>query len=219
MKAVTLMNDVNTSSTRANNRRSMIIAAVIFLVPILAAAILHKTGWYSSVGTTNSGNLITPPVAFEEIHLNTKNAQPLDPESFRKKWWLVYVLPEHCNQACNNSLFQMRQVHLALGPEQKRVSRLLVSTAELEQEIQHLVEQEFPKLSVAYADKTQLQKVFEQNQDKELSSNPLGRIYLVDTMGAVFMYYPTFVEEQESILKGRNLLKDLKKVLKLSKIG
>ena len=55
--------------------------------------------------------------------------------------------------------------------------------------------------------------------DYKLKENQAGYIYLVDTMGAVFMYYPTYVDEQQSILKGRDLLKDLQKVLKLSKIG
>ena len=213
------MSDETTHSQTAKNRRSLLIAAAVFVLPVVAAAILHKTGWYSSVGTTNRGTLITPPVTFEEIALSNPAGETLSSETFQKKWWLVYVLPEQCNQACNNSLYQMRQVHLALGPEQKRVARLLIATAELEQPIQKLIDQEFPKLNVAYADKTQLQQVFSTTQDQELSKDQHGRIFLVDTMGAVFMYYPTFEEEQESILKGRSLLKDLQKVLKLSKIG
>lgn len=213
------MTENSTQQVTRSNRRSLLIALAVFVLPVVAASVLHKTGWYGSVGTTNRGQLITPPIPFEKLSLTDSEHQPIDTEQFKKKWWLVYVLPENCNQACSNSLYQIRQVHLALGPEQSRVSRLLITTSEMSHEIQQLVNDEFPNLKVSYAEQSQLSDVFSNANDAELSEAQSGHIFLVDTMGAVFMYYPTYEDEQESIQKGRNLLKDLKKVLKLSKIG
>ncbi len=204
---------------KPNNKKSMLTALAVFVIPFAAALFLHKTGLWSSVGTSNRGHLISPPIPFESISLTDAEHSPVSAEAFKKKWWMVYVLPENCTDACSNSLYQMRQVHTALGPEQKRVSRLLITTSEVAPDIQNLIEKEFPNLTVVHADKAQLSDAFSQSDNAELSQQQSGRIYLVDTMGAVFMHYPTYEDEQESILKGRNLLKDLQKVLKLSKIG
>lgn len=213
------MTQDSVSDIRTRNRRALLIAVAVFIAPVLVAAIVLKTGLYQSVGTTNSGQLIEPPLPFEAMPLADGNHQPLDPKQFLKKWWLVYIIPPHCDASCNNSLFQMRQIHSALGPDQSRVSRLLVSTTPISAPLQTLISQEFPNLTVAYIQPGQLSEAFSAVGDPALKEEPGGHIYLVDTMGAVFMYYPTYADEQESILKGRDLLKDLKKVLKLSKIG
>ena len=209
----------STQSSAAKNRKTLLIALAVFAIPFAAALLLHKTGLYSEVGTTNRGLLITPPVAFDSITLNDQDQTPLAAEDFKKQWWIVYVLPEQCDAACKNSLFQMRQVHSALGPEQKRVSRLLISTHPIDADVSEFIKTEFPKLNVAYTQQATLNASFANTDNAELNQNQSGKIYLVDTMGAVFMYYPTYADEQESILKGRYMLKDLQKVLKLSKIG
>lgn len=211
--------DTNSQSTRQRNRKTLLIALAVFLIPFLAALALHKTGLYKSVGTSNRGALITPPVAFESIPLLDEQSQQLDPGSFRKRWWMVYVMPEECDQSCENSLYQMRQIHAALGSEQSRVATMLISAHELKPRYQTLIANEFPELTVAYTKPSGLRDWFNDTDNDALKSSQVGYIYLVDTMGAVFMYYPTYADEQESILKGRDMLKDLQKVLKLSKIG
>jgi len=211
--------DTNPHATAKRNRKTLLIALSVFLIPFLAALMLHKTGLYKSVGTNNRGELITPPVAFEQITLFDAQSRQLEPAAFRKKWWIIYVMPEQCDQSCENSLYQMRQIHTALGPEQNRVATMLISAHELQPEYQSLIKQEFPELTVAFTKESTLENWFSETENQTLKSSQVGHIYLVDTMGAVFMYYPTYSDEQESILKGRDMLKDLKKVLKLSKIG
>ncbi|MGB3622042.1 MAG: SCO family protein [Ketobacter sp.] len=213
------MENETVQQIRTKNRRTLLIALALFVIPVIVAAVLLKTGLYKSVGTSNKGLLINPPLSFEDIPLKDAANKVLDPEQFKRKWWLVYVIPEHCDESCSNSLFQMRQVHTALGPEQSRVERLVISTAPLEAPYDRLIKEEFPKLRVVFTQASQLKQAFAPVEDNQLKATPSGHIYLVDTMGAVFMYYPTYQDEQESILKGRGLLKDLKKVLKLSKIG
>jgi hypothetical protein len=213
------MNTNTQAQVDSKNRRTLIIALAVFLLPVIVAAILHKTGLYKSVGTSNRGQLINPPLAFETLPLLDQYATSIDPETLKQHWWMVYLMPEQCDAACKNSLYQMRQVHIALGPEQSRVARLLISTSALSAENAELIKTEFPKLRVAQTSAADLQALFDSVSDHELKTQQAGRIYLVDTMGAMFMYYPTFQDEQESILKGRDLLKDLQKVLKLSKIG
>jgi len=44
--------------------------------------------------------------------------------------------------------------------------------------------------------------------------NSAGSIFLMSPDGYVFMVYPTFVDEQESILRARDIRADLKKSIK-----
>lgn len=212
--------DTSTQSNIANrNRKTLLIALSVFVIPFLAALVLHKTGLYQSVGTSNKGQLVMPPVAFESLSLSDEHATLLDPSALKKTWWMVYVVPESCDQSCNNSLYQMRQIHLALGPDQSRVATMLISAHELDADYKDFIKKEFPNLTVAFTNTAELQNWFAETDNNALKADQAGYIYLVDTMGAVFMYYPTYADEQQSILKGRDLLKDLQKVLKLSKIG
>lgn len=213
------MENVPNPAIRTKNRRTLLIALALFVLPVVIAAVLLKTGLYKTVGTSNKGQLINPPLSFEEMPLQDHNHQALDPDQFKRKWWLVYIIPEQCDDSCRNTLFQMRQVHIALGADQSRVERLVIGTKPLSASYNTLIAEEFPKLQVAYTQASQLQQFFSSVNDTELKSQLSGHLYLVDTMGAVFMYYPTYQNEQQSILKGRDLLKDLQKVLKLSKIG
>ena len=213
------MENVPNPAIRSKNRRTLLIALGLFVLPVVVAAILLKTGLYKSVGTSNRGQLINPPLSFEEIPLQDANQHTLDPEQFKRKWWLVYVIPENCDASCDNTLYQMRQVHTALGADQSRVEQLVIGTRPLAESYSALIAEEFPKLKIAYTEAPQLQQFFAPVEDAQLKEQLSGHIYLVDTMGAVFMYYPTYQDEQQSILKGRDLLKDLQKVLKLSKIG
>ncbi len=206
-------------SPQQNNRKLLLVALAVFVIPFLAALLLHKTGLYKAVGTTNRGTLITPPVAFDSLPLTDAQGEPIASEALAARWWMVYVIPPQCDAACRNTLYQMRQVHKALGPDQDRVATMLIATTALPQDYRALIAEEFSELTVAHTEPEALQQWFTDTENDGLKQQQTGLLYLVDTMGAVFMYYPTYADEQESILKGRDLLKDLQKVLKLSKIG
>ncbi len=209
MSAANANNATNDETNRYNNRKYLIVTAFVFLIPFLAAYLMHATGWYKATGTTNHGILIEPPIPFQEIA--DTSVEPL--------WWMVFVMPDECSNACRNGLFQMRQIHRALGPDQERVARMIITTKELPAEYRALIAQEFPHLKIVTSTPQKLSQAFQSVKGDPKQPAGSGQIYLVDTMGAVFIYYPTYEDEQQSILRGRDLLQDLRKVLKLSKIG
>ncbi len=208
-----------TPTNNTSSRRALLLTFAIFLLPVLIAYLLLKTGWYTSAGTSNRGLLINPPISFDDLALTGSEQKPLEPELFRKKWWIMYVIPATCDGACRNSLYLMRQAREALGPESSRVAELIVTTHTLNTELAEWIALEFPQAVVASANVANVDSTLQQAFADKLSGSNAGHLFLVDTMGAIFMHYPSFSDEQESILKGRDLLKDLQKVLKLSKIG
>jgi len=213
--------DIPNATPASNNssRRALLLTFAIFLLPVLIAFTLLKTGWYTSAGTSNRGLLIDPPISFDDLVLTDQSQQTIAADHFRKKWWLMYVMPADCDVACRNSLYLMRQAREALGPESGRVAELIVTPHGLNPELADWIAQEFPLAVIAGADVDNVDTTLQQAFSANLSGSDAGHIFLVDTMGAIFMHYPSYADEQESILKGRDLLKDLQKVLKLSKIG
>lgn len=205
--------------TAAANRRALLITAAIFILPVIVAYTLLKTGWYNAAGTSNRGLLIDPPISFDELRLTDARQQAVPAEDFRKKWWLMYVMPAQCEAACRNSLFLMRQTHQALGPDQHRVAELIVIPHDLDAELKAWLAQEFSGARQVIAEIDNLDSVLGAAMTGGERASHAGHLFLVDTMGAIFMHYPGYADEHESILKGRDLLKDLQKVLKISKIG
>lgn len=213
-QTVTTGNAINRS-----NRNALLLTAAIFIIPVIVAYTLLKTGWYTAAGTSNRGALIDPPIEFDQLALRDLQQQLIPAEQFRKKWWIMYVVPDVCDSACKNSLYLMRQTHQALGPEQPRVAELIVMPHRIDAELALWLSQEFPTALQTTADAITVSEVLQPVMTTDEDASKAGHLYLVDTMGAIFMHYPSYADEQESILKGRNLLKDLQRVLKLSKIG
>lgn len=201
------------------NRRSLILTALVFLLPVVAAYILLKTGWYTSAGTSNRGQLINPPISFDDLQLTDEQGRLLAAEHFRKKWWILYVMPRECDAACRNSLYLMRQTHQALGPDSHRVAELVITPHVLDDALAVWLAQEFPNAVRVNGDVDNVDRVLYTALQDGMRPSEAGHLFLVDTMGAIFMHYRSYAEEHESILKGRDLLKDLQKVLKISKIG
>ena len=206
-------------SNDAPNRKAFLLTIAIFVLPVIVAYTLLKTGWYTSAGTTNHGLLIDPPIPFDNLTLYDDSHQTLPVDQFRKKWWIMYVMPSHCDAACKNSLYLMRQSHQALGPEQSRVAELIILPQQIDAALSQWLQTEFPHATKASADAAALDSTLAAAMHDHQQPSEAGHLFLVDTMGAIFMHYPGYTNEQESILKGRDLLKDLQKVLKLSKIG
>lgn len=213
--------DASSPSARPTtaNRRALLITAAVFIMPVVVAYVLLKTGWYGSAGTSNRGLLINPPISFDELQLTDAGHQKIPADDFRRKWWIMYVMPSHCEAACRNSLYLMRQTHQALGPDKPRVAELIVVSGDLDAELAQWLAQEFPSARQVRAEAGNLDSVLSGSMPSGKRASEAGHLFLVDTMGAIFMHYPGHADERESILKGRDLLKDLQKVLKISKIG
>lgn len=213
-------------SASASGKRGLIITLVIFLVPFAAAAFLHLTGLYKEMGTSNRGVLIVPPVAVNEIGLTETATQA--PVDLSGKWHILYALPQDCSSSCKNTLKVIHQIRTALGPEADRVglvavlpSGVLPEGITLATDIQQVVGVDVPALIAQKVDaKGQgVSSVTSTTGVGAAGPAPADRIYLIDTMGMIFMYHNTYADEHTAILKGKDLLRDLQHALKLSRIG
>lgn len=197
------------------NRLMLMLLLATFVVPFVIGDLAYRHGWYKG-GQTNHGQLITPPVSFAGFKARNAAGQ-LQAATFAKEsWWLLYVMPARCDAACHNRLFQMRQVRKALGKESDRVHSVLVLTAVPDQETEALLQREFPdfvRLSASAQD------VDASLASVKAGASSAGLLYIMDPMAWIMMSYDPEPDEKTSVVKAEDILNDLKKLLKASRIG
>ncbi|GAL36764.1 hypotehtical protein in cytochrome oxidase biogenesis cluster [Vibrio maritimus] len=164
---------------------------VFFALPFIIAKAILSNHWYES-GVTNHGSLVEPRVTFESLDL----VNPLQ----TKSWQLGFMLPTDCNDACINRLYIMGQTYLALGKYKERVTPVVYVLPD--QVLPELPE----SLSVVTVNAAFTDVVPEQG-------------YLIaDTLGQLVMYF-TPTSEDKQVAHSKGLLSDLRKLLKLSRVG
>ena len=196
------------------SRLKLICIFSLFLGPLLVAFF-----WYYGLGAillpkgkSNHAPLINPVVTltpFENSLFNHGRISSgrISLESLKHKWTIVHLLNSNCEAQCQKSLYNTRQTRIALGKDAARVQRyVVINDSVLANEIQQrhadvvLVNQSGEGLQ------KQLQRIIEQHN---ISSDDA---LLVDPVGNVMMVIPVDLDP-------RLLLKDLKKLLKVSRIG
>ena len=187
-----------------NSRLPMLL---IFLIPSVAmgfAWLMFFTGLWIPDGRTNKGELILPPAQFSELQL-IQGETALQLEGLAGSWGVLLFGSADCaGEACQESLYKTRQVHIALGKEADRVVRLYV--APQSPAVSRNVTDEHPNIFWLSADKAAILKAL------NLESWPENRYFIIDPLGNIMMGY-------QADQKGGDLLKDLKKLLKASNIG
>jgi hypothetical protein len=188
-----------TNIKKSNNKRMMLTFAAVFLIPVLLAKLALDNGWFNQAAT-NKGQLISPPLDASSIGI--RQSEP--------KWKLVYVLPELCDQACENALYSIIQVRSALGKQSDRAEAVVI-THEKSDNKQLTILEGNQNVRLLSSDLQSVKKVFK--------DNALEGIYISDTLDNVILRYPLQSDPKKSVLDSRDILSDMRKVLKLSRIG
>ena len=181
---------------KKKNQRVLLIVAAVFLLPLLAAKLVLSMGWYES-GVSNKGNLVQPEIQFTE----TANA------ALPAKWRIAYSMPERCEEACLNSLYVAGQLFHALGRQQERVLPVAIAGVGSAQELPEL--QADSMVTLVYAPEAQ----------EMLAAIPEHALMIIDPVGNVVLWYQGSEDRRDVVMQGRDLLSDLQKLLKLSRVG
>ncbi len=127
-------------------------------------------------------------------------------------WVMLYVNPQSCDQTCQNNLFNMQQVRIALGKDRGRVQRLIVTNA-LSQDhlIDGLIKQSYPGTLHAVIDTNSYQELIEQGAIKTIDKKGAA-LFIVDPQGYLMLSYRSDASPED-------ILKDLTRLLGVSQIG
>lgn len=185
----------------ANNQGSkkiLIGLLVAFILPVVLAKIALEQDWFNRAAT-NKGELIEPTVDVSPI------VAGLTP-----KWRMIFVLPQTCSETCKNAIFSMQQVWLALGRENDRVEALIVITENSDVSLLNDADA-MRHINTVTTSKENVNKLF--------NTRAANGIFIADTQNNAMLRFSVSQDKQQAIMESRDMLSDIKKLLKLSRIG
>lgn len=175
---------------KQNKFITVFILLLVFCSPVVFSFIFYFSPIHFK--TANRGNLLTPPV-----HLSRLLHQD------KKQWQIVFAVNNCNDEHLQKTLFDLHQLRIALAENQQRVSLLLLTYPACRFHDTY----DFRQKTFCDSDYLEWQQALHL-ADHEI----MNKIYLVDTLDNVFMYYPRTTDLM-------NVFKDLKRVLGASQIG
>jgi len=180
------------NSPKKSGAKPLIILLLVFLLPVVAAKIVLSMNLYHG-GATNKGELLFETTSYSSLAM--ENPKP-------REWQVLYLLPGICDALCLDRLYILKQSHVALGREQNRVHTLVLLTENSDISALTLHPFETVRASSAMIDMLDDQQMI-----------------IVDPLGSLVMRYPKVSGRAKQILQGKALVSDLRKMLKLSRVG
>lgn len=181
----------------------------VFLLPFIA-------GWlalYVFELKPESGNygMLVQPVKKIDWPVMKSIDGKIYQDGFGRKWTFLLVARDHCSETCRSNLYYMRQSRTLLGRDAGRLLNVFISTAGIDDDMKDFL-REYPDLIVI--DKFNGSSLLNQFRIEQASGSvgSTAKMYLVDPDQNFMMHYPADADEHR-------VLEDLRKLLKLSKIG
>jgi hypothetical protein len=172
-------------------KAKLLLVGAACAAPFVLGTLAYFFDWDTGA-PGNYGELIQPP--------RTLSGPPLD--ALRGKWVLVSFDAAACDAYCEKKLYFMRQVRTAQHKDAGRVERLWVLTGAGQPRAELLAAIEGTRIA---ADKGT-------PAAKEFPGNPADHIYVIDPLGNLMMRFPRDPDPSR-------MLKDVKRLLRLSQIG
>lgn len=176
------------------------ILLLVALIPLVAALVSYFGGLAQPEERLNKGELVLQQLPLTQWNLTTTSGEPwqLSPQ-----WQLLLVVPT-CQQQCQQWQYLLGQVKTSLGRDRHRVQPQLVLAPERvsmadQSGIEHAQSMPLPQLSLPRLSSPRANAI-------------APGVWLADPFGNLVLYYRMDQPPQD-------LVKDLKRLLKLSRVG
>jgi cytochrome oxidase Cu insertion factor (SCO1/SenC/PrrC family) len=193
-------------------RRILIGVALMFFAPLALSFFLYYGKFWHPGGRVNAGELIDPARPLPALALPLASpasaAAQTKPQFLKGKWTFLYVQHGRCDDECRRHLYDTRQVRLALDREMDRVQRVFIGDADC-CDLQELLAAHPDLIAVRAGPVDEPLLALLPQRSGALNSH---RIYLVDPLGNLMMFYAADA-------KPKGMLEDMKRLLRLSSIG
>lgn len=182
---------------RHSKHGKLILFLMIFIVAspfVFAWSLVQKTNKVR-LRTHHHGELISPLINLSQLQITDHHHQPkLAQQLLAHKWSILYLPPPHCEQSCLDQLHELQQLQRALGKDAHRLQRFVILPPGTP--------------DPQYAD---MSFSFSAHDFAALFANQ-EKLFIVDPQGNLMMSYAPHTP-------GRAILSDLKRLLRISKIG
>lgn len=180
---------------RRRGRIQLLLILMVVIGPMMLATAMYKFSFWVPDGRSYHGALIGNGQTV--VDLGVKGVAP------GETWQLLVTAPAGCAEDCQQLVYVARQIHIGLGRDASRANHALAVT-EVPANYAVKLEQEYPQLKRHGLDGTTYGKATE-----DLGG---AQLWIVDPHGNLVLRY-------DATAKGKQILNDLRHLLKLSNIG
>ncbi len=176
---------------------------LIILLPfggMAFAAWMYFAGELLPEGRNHKGNLLTTPLSLTDFQSPNLTTEVLD-----DKWGMLVVTGASCNEQCREILYLSRQSHIALNRDSTRMARYFISgemTQTSSDDLEAFLEKEHPDMGTLSGVMPNI----------EYGTDESVRVFITDPFGNVMLWYG-------KDNTGKQMLKDMTRLLKNSRIG
>ncbi|CAI8819971.1 hypothetical protein [Pseudomonas chlororaphis] len=193
------MNPPNISEAQApHNRRrgrwQLLLIVAMVIGPMILATGMYKLQFWVPESRSYHGELIG----------NGQSRVDIGVQADETRWQILVTAPRDCAVDCQQLVYLARQIQISLGRDASRASHALAAAQPLDADYQAKLQREYPQLQRYPLDLPTFTK----------GANDQGAplLWIVDPHGNLVLRY-------DARVKGKDLLNDLRHLLKLSNIG
>ena len=188
------MSEAKTPASRRKGRLQLLLILLGVIGPMILATGMYKLQFWVPEGRSYHGELIG----------NGQTRANLGVQAQEDRWQLLVTAPKECSVDCQQLVYLARQVQIGLGRDAGRASHALAAAQPLNSDYDAKLTREYPQLQRYPMDLTTFSKT--------TGDQTVPQLWIIDPHGnLVLRYDPT--------VKGKDLLNDLRHLLKLSNIG
>ena len=188
------MSEAKPSVNRRKGRLQLLLILFGVIGPMILATGMYKLNFWVPEGRSYHGELIG----------NGQTRADLGVQAQEDRWQLLVTAPKECSVDCQQLVYLARQIQIGLGRDAGRASHALAAAQPLSSEYDAKLTREYPQLQRYPMDLTTFSKT--------TGDKTVPQLWIIDPHGnLVLRYDPT--------VKGKDLLNDLRHLLKLSNIG
>ena len=190
------MNPPSTSEApdRRKGRWQLILILMMVIGPMALATFMYKLQFWVPDSRSYHGEMIG----------NGQTRADIGVQADEDRWQLLVTAPTACAAECQQLVYLARQLQISLGRDASRASHALASAQPVSTEYDAKLNAEYPQLQRYPLDLSTFTK------DAAVPGD--AQLWIVDPHGNLVLRY-------DAKVKGKDLLNDLRHLLKLSNIG
>ncbi len=179
---------------RCKGRWQLILILMMVIGPMALATFMYKLQFWVPDSRSYHGELIG----------NGQTRADIGVQADEDRWQLLVTAPTACATDCQQLVYLARQLQISLGRDASRASHALASAQPVSPEYEAKLKAEYPQLQRYPLDLSTF------TQDAAAPGD--AQLWIVDPHGNLVLRY-------DAKVKGKDLLNDLRLLLKLSNIG